>query len=180
MAEKTTWKENVGQIYLSNEEECFWIFPMDFFSNKKLCITSPWFSHENETWRLVKIPGFCNDNYVSLYVWKKVSRSHTNNKYIVKMSLKTLDTSTISSGSGNIDSEFGCEFQDFCNVPDLRYYTVSRCGLIKLFFAIEKSVPVTDSPTSKYILLILFHYLKKKTYMLKHVNLLCGIHKQEF
>lgn len=156
MSANATWKDNVGQIYISDEAECFWMFPTDFFCNKKLCITSPWFSHENETWRLVKIPATTSDNnYVTLYIWRKVCRTPTNYKYNFEVSLKTVDNSqtTINHRSGNIDSDFGYELRDFCNISDLRGYVLSRCGLMKLFFVIQKNVPPTDSPPSKYIVI---------------------------
>lgn len=169
MANYDKWIDNVGEIFVS-DTECFWMFPRHMFLKKRLCITSPWFAHESETWRLVKTSNEIDDEYLCLYLWKKICKQPTSLEYTFKSYIKSyhhVDQKIIATCTGDIHSEFGYAcYHFFYLLNKEKTNFVSFHGLVKLFFEIKKKDNILDSFPSKFVsnslrnIAILAKYLK--------------------
>lgn len=108
MAETANWIDNVGEVLLSKDTDCFWLIPTAIFCNRRLNVASPWFSHEGETWRFVKTQVESN-GYISLYLWTK-SQCNPSCKYTVNFFLISQYGAKEGDCSERYCSDFGFEF----------------------------------------------------------------------
>lgn len=151
------WLENFGEIMLF-EDEFFWMIPDIFIFTYESCLASPYFSFDQEQWRLVLMPSdgtesiLKNNDHWGLFLYIK-SCNTPKQKYKVRLSLKTPDGKEKCSHTGELDVYYGFGKWDFLRMNSTRAYTYgcSLSGRMKICCGIER---IEDDPSdlnlSKY------------------------------
>lgn len=128
------WLENIGEIML-NDGEFFWMLPDIFIFTYESCVTSPYFSFDQEDWRLVLMPSdsagsvLKDNDYWGLFLYIK-GCNIPKHKYNVHLSLKSPNGKEECFHGGELDAYYGFGTWDFLCVSVIRRSCLS--GRIKI------------------------------------------------